>query len=1707
MSQSGNQGGTGQQHTGTEHNAEYDMPALREAARKAVQKNMKALIVLEAHKYDQWLNAVHMSFALCKLEGLLPGPAHDPILSADPVLQRFGMALLLPTLSPKDQQQVLRNNTVQDCIDAVRTHYHGTRRIQQVNLLVDLFSLSMAQGESIADVVDKMERLEREMSDAGIALDPLIAPIRVLTAVSKLDKYMGIANVVLGSDAPITMKAVHQAMRAVEVTNKGASKPTGQAFAVQPADVRAKPAASAQLSQKGKQPALASDPTATALASLAKAVNRMQDRMERADAQQKRQQQGAKSASGPERAEAQPVQRKQPYAPHNRQESACYNCGLTGHGFAKCRSKCSVCGGKPPVKGGHSAHKCPSRGGAAANVACTGTVTAGVTGAAFVGMASDAAPSAAGLPRDMPSPFLDPMPSPFLDLPFAPQQYPEEIGHPGRYRGPKLINGPPGARAPGMGNGFSPFLSKCQWFLDSGASHHMTPCREYLQGYVADPDTSNQVRGIGNNPLVRAGTGTLEFCTVVQGQCYTVQLHNVWHVPDLPISLLSGQQLRRDGFWTTEGGPGDPTVYVVDGEGRCVLECPHTGIVGTLNIPTFKPRLCVFQLPRGVEQTFPYHQVVNPRLKRYATPIRFTPPVYSQSTLDRSGVHCSQQEVNTPPKTDGIEAVSSYSSASHSTDQETPELWHQRLGHMNYQSLYHLVKTGKLGGINLPASAFQKCHSDRCEVCVMAKHRRAAALSKVDRPQSPMDTIHSDVCCYSEVGLDGSRYAVTMYDDHTQYAGCATLTSKAAVDPALRAGISRWEAETGRKCRKLVTDRGGEYLGLDFYEWLSSKGIIHEKTVPKEKGQNGKAERLNQSMNDIARSLLLQYNLDKRLWPYAVLEAVRLYNLGMHKPLGMSKYEAFKGTTPDVKNCRIFGCRVFARIPDCQRSKMDPKSEIGIYLGPAKDGPGYLVLRYRPDLKRSLKYSVGVYRDVVTYELLTDACKTMPVSAARWGGDLALPAPLTEQQVQRYLGETPEGIEADSLSTSMVPLTVSSLQQLLGEAVEVEQDQEEDGDALAPPAIVPLTDKLLDSDWVPQQADVPVVNPGQATTPPQQVRVVPSGSGSPAPNPLVGGQPYRVQPVFFEDAEDIDMAAMFGVSVRATTTGKAFVVLQDVGTKKVKVRPSPVPFEHVVVPPPRSGPVVPVTAAKDYYQNRPFPSTPKEAMNSPFAQQWLEAMQAEFDSLLVNQTWELVPQTGKMKVIPCRWVMVIKYDADGNVLKFKARLVAGGHRQTEGIDFDETYAPVSRGATQKTFLSEAAWQGWSVHQLDITTAFLNGEIDLVTYMKQPPGFAEGVNLVCKLQKCLYGLKQAPRVWYHTLKQALQKLGFQCVNADASFWVRPGEAMVYLTTVVDDMLIASPNEGLTLQLVDQILARFKGVKGGLAHLYNGYKLQWDRPNRSVYLTQQRHIQDAVAKFKPLAKKWVERPYFPLPKGLLMTADGVKGMPPSPLLDVLMYPYRSLVGVLNYIAWSTRPDIAYAVTQLSRWGNAPTVLHWKLALRVLEYLDATKDQGIRLGGSPVPVCAYVDSSHGTGTADGYPVRGHVLMVRGGPVLWASKTIKLTTTSTTESEYRAMSECAKEAIWLCQVLTLFGVPHRPFPIKGDNKGALDAVNNHAITAHTRHIELHVHFIRERVEAGQLVFSHVPGTDNPADIFTKALGSNLFQAFKLMLGVMAPR
>jgi hypothetical protein len=534
------------------------------------------------------------------------------------------------------------------------------------------------------------------------------------------------------------------------------------------------------------------------------------------------------------------------------------------------------------------------------------------------------------------------------------------------------------------------------------------------------------------------------------------------------------------------------------------------------------------------------------------------------------------------------------------------------------------------------------------------------------------------------------------------------------------------------------------------------------------------------------------------------------------------------------------------------------------------------------------------------------------------------------------------------------------------------------------------------------------------------------------------------------------------------------------------------------------------------------PKTIKEAMESDYAKFWAIAIIEEWLSVVGNNTWELVSKEPWMKVIPCKWVFVVKTDEKGLPVRFKARLVAGGHRQIEGIDYEETYAPVSRMTTLRILLGVAACKGWIVHQLDIKTAFLHGEADMDIYMRQPPGFVDGDNLVCKLKKTLYGLKQAPRAWYFVLKKHLEHLGFARISADSSFWVHKSkdDVVIFLTSIVDDMLVVSKEEQVTMNIVTSILAKLPGTHNGRATYYNGLRITWLDDTREVLLTQTAHVEKLFKKFSHFIEP-SRRRSLPAKENLRISKLGSNFVPSSPPLDTSKYNFRELLGGISYLGHGSRPDIIHVTNQLAKVANEPTWEHWCLLLELLSFLNESKWWGIKFGGydlmpqvgfafKPVdyplkdpPVVGYADANHGTGIDDKRSISGFAIKVLGGPVSWASRTQPLTSTSTTESEFRALSECAREALWVAKLLDAFDLPCTPFLIRGDSQGALGAIKNYQYTKHTKHIEIVHDFMKDRYQAGHLDFEYINGADNPADIFTKCLGGPKFKKFREMLGM----
>lgn len=206
---------------------------------------------------------------------------------------------------------------------------------------------------------------------------------------------------------------------------------------------------------------------------------------------------------------------------------------------------------------------------------------------------------------------------------------------------------------------------------------------------------------------------------------------------------------------------------------------------------------------------------------------------------------------------------------------------------------------------------------------------------------------------------------------------------------------------------------------------------------------------------------------------------------------------------------------------------------------------------------------------------------------------------------------------------------------------------------------------------------------------------------------------------------------------------------------------------------------------------------------------WHKAMEEEYNDLLKNQTWSLVPLPPNRTSIGCKWVFRTKENPDGSINKYKARLVAKGFHQQPGFDYTETFSPVVKPVTIRVILTLALTHGWQLKQIDVNNAFLNGFLQEEVYMDQPPGFQSAdKSPVCRLHKALYGLKQAPRAWFERLHSALLYLKFRPSKCDPSLFIYTQDgAVVYLLVYVDDIILTGNSSFLIQQFIDQLDAQF------------------------------------------------------------------------------------------------------------------------------------------------------------------------------------------------------------------------------------------------------------------------------------------------------------
>jgi hypothetical protein len=391
--------------------------------------------------------------------------------------------------------------------------------------------------------------------------------------------------------------------------------------------------------------------------------------------------------------------------------------------------------------------------------------------------------------------------------------------------------------------------------------------------------------------------------------------------------------------------------------------------------------------------------------------------------------------------------------------------------------------------------------------------------------------------------------------------------------------------------------------------------------------------------------------------------------------------------------------------------------------------------------------------------------------------------------------------------------------------------------------------------------------------------------------------------------------------------------------------------------------------------------------------------------------------------------------------------------------------------------------------------------------------------VCHILKNLYGLRQAPRVWHKTIDPYLRELGFIPLTADPCLYYRhDGPALSLISLYVDDLAIASDSPDSISSIRNALMNRFKMTDDGEIDFVLGMHIRRDRPNGSIYISSTQKILELLKDFNMATCTPCSTPI----DVVTISAADCPAPNSDEWIEMQSVPYRSCVGRLTHLARTTRPDLAFAVSVVNRFLHNPGRKHWNAVKRILRYLKGTTHLELKIAPADLSSSATAcDRSSNTadfaltGNTDAdwagnvdtlKSTSGYAFFLGSGLVSWASKAQPHTATSSTHAEYVAAYQATAECLWTRTLLAELGLLNSALPttLFCDNAAAIKIANYHMVTPRSKHFDVKLHAVRERVQSGELALSFCPGKDNVADIFTKPLKPLKFLQFRKELGLL---
>ena len=514
----------------------------------------------------------------------------------------------------------------------------------------------------------------------------------------------------------------------------------------------------------------------------------------------------------------------------------------------------------------------------------------------------------------------------------------------------------------------------------------------------------------------------------------------------------------------------------------------------------------------------------------------------------------------------------------------------------------------------------------------------------------------------------------------------------------------------------------------------------------------------------------------------------------------------------------------------------------------------------------------------------------------------------------------------------------------------------------------------------------------------------------------------------------------------------------------------------------------------------------KEAVESNNSKKWYNAMKEELKSMIDNNVWVMTELPEGSKRVGCKWVFKTKRDSMGNVERYKARLVAKGYTQKDGIDYKETFSPVSKKDYLRIIMALVAHYDLELHQMDVKTAFLNGDLEEEVYMDQPQGFETTgqESLVCKLKKSIYGLKQASRQWYLKFNNTILSYGFVENTVDTCIYMKvTGSQFVILVLYVDDILLAANDKGMLRDVKEFLSKNFEMKDMGEASYVIGIEIFRDKSQGVLGLSQKAYINKVLERYR--MDKSTASPV-PIQRGDSFSRSQC---PQNDLerKEMENIPYASVVGSLMYAQTCTRPDISFAVGMLGRYQSNPGVHHWKAAKKVLRYLQGTKEHMlIYRRSNNLEVIGYSDSDYAGCVDTRKSTFGYLFLLADGAISWKSAKQSVIATSTMEAEFVACFEATIQSLWLRNFISGLGIVDsiaKPLRIYCDNTAAVFFSKNDRYTKGANHMDLKYLSVKEEVQNQRVSIVHIGPDHMIADPLTKGLLPKIFIGHVERMGI----